>query len=66
MGTLGILISKRLAFGFLTVIIISLLIALGIEALPGDLAQAILGQSATPENVSAFRLELVVCDKTFL
>ena len=58
MGTLGILISKRLAFGFLTVIIISLLIALGIEALPGDLAQAILGQSATPENVAAFRLEL--------
>lgn len=58
MGTLVILISKRLAFGVLTIIIISLLIALGVEALPGDLAQAILGQAATPENVAAFRLEL--------
>jgi peptide/nickel transport system permease protein len=58
MGTLGRLISKRLGFGILTIIIISLLIALGVEALPGDLAQAILGQSATPENVAAFRLEL--------
>ena len=58
MGTLGILISKRVAFGFLTIIIISLMIAVGVEALPGDLAQAILGKSATPENTAAFRKEL--------
>ncbi|WP_246804733.1 ABC transporter permease [Desulfosarcina cetonica] len=30
----------------------------GIEALPGDLAEAVLGQSATPETVAAFRKEL--------
>ena len=58
MGSLGSLIVKRLAFGFLTIIVISVLIAVGVEALPGDLAQAILGQSATPENVAAFRKEL--------
>ena len=55
---LGALIAKRVAFGFVTIIVISILIAIGIEALPGDLAQAILGQSATPETVAAFRKEL--------
>ena len=58
MGPLGNLIAKRVAFGFITIIVISVLIAIGIEALPGDLAQAILGQAATPENVAAFRREL--------
>ena len=57
MGELGALIAKRVAFGFVTIIVISVLIAIGIEALPGDLAQAILGQAATPENVAAFRKE---------
>ncbi len=58
MGGLGTLIAKRVAFGFVTIIVISVLIAIGVEALPGDLAQTILGQSATPENVAAFRKEL--------
>ena len=58
MGGLGALIAERVAFGFVTIIVISVLIAIGIEALPGDLAQAILGQAATPENVAAFRKEL--------
>jgi peptide/nickel transport system permease protein len=34
------------------------LIFVGVEALPGDLAEAILGQGATPETVAAFRQEL--------
>ena len=58
MGGLGALIAKRVAFGIITIIVISILIAVGVEALPGDLAQAIPGQSATPENVAAFRKEL--------
>ncbi|PON17670.1 ABC transporter permease [Candidatus Entotheonella serta] len=57
MGLLG-LISRRLAFGLLTLFVISLIISLGMELLPGDLAEAILGQSATPETVAAFRREL--------
>jgi peptide/nickel transport system permease protein len=44
--------------GFLTIIVISVLIFVGVEALPGDLATAILGQEATPETVAAFRKEL--------
>ena len=55
MSPLLSLVLKRIAFGFLTIIVISILIAIGVEALPGDLAQAILGQSATPETVAAFR-----------
>ena len=50
--------TKRIAMGFLTIIVISVLIFVGVEALPGDLATAILGQEATPETVAAFRREL--------
>ena len=52
------LIVKRLALGLITIIVISVLIFVGVEALPGDLAEAILGQEATPETVAAFRKEL--------
>ena len=56
-GLFGLVV-KRIAMGFLTIIVISILIFIGVEALPGDLATAILGQEATPETVAAFRKEL--------
>ena len=49
---------KRIGLGMVTLWVISVLIFVGVEALPGDLAQAVLGQSATPETVEAFRKEL--------
>jgi len=52
------LVLKRLALCLVTIIVISVLIFVGVEALPGDLAEAILGQEATPETVAAFRKEL--------
>ena len=52
------LVLKRFGLGLVTLWVISLLIFVGVEALPGDLAQAVLGQSATPETVEAFRKEL--------
>lgn len=58
MDSLAILIIKRLAFGVLTLIVISVLIALGVDLLPGDLAEALLGQMATPEAVAAIRRDL--------
>ncbi|SMC16160.1 peptide/nickel transport system permease protein [Desulfacinum hydrothermale DSM 13146] len=58
MSPLKELLLKRIAFGALTLIVISVLIFVGVELLPGDLAQAVLGQSATPETVAAFRKEL--------
>ena len=58
MDSLATLIVKRLAFGLLTLFVISVLISLGVEMLPGDLAQALLGQQATQESLAAIRHEL--------
>lgn len=52
------LVLKRLASGLITLVIISLLVFAGTEILPGDVAQAILGQQATPEAIQAIRDEL--------
>ena len=51
-------IAQRIALGILTLFTISLLITFGVEVLPGDLADSILGQGATPETVKVFRTEL--------
>jgi len=56
-GLISIIV-KRLALGLVTIFVISVLIFVGVEALPGDLAETILGQEATPEAVAAFRKEL--------
>jgi len=52
------MIIQRLGLGLITLIAVSFIISLAIEFLPGDLAQEVLGQSATPETVAAFRAEL--------
>ncbi len=52
------LLGQRLALGFLTLIVVSVLIFAVTEWLPGDIATNILGQQATPENVAAIRAEL--------
>ncbi|MGB7322943.1 MAG: ABC transporter permease, partial [Albidovulum sp.] len=52
------MIAKRLGLGLLTLFAISLIIFSATEMLPGDLAKAVLGQSATEETLAAFRREL--------
>ena len=52
------IVAQRIALGLLTLFAISLIITFGVELLPGDLAEAILGQGATPETVKVFRTEL--------
>ncbi len=52
------LIGQRLLLGLLTLFVVSLIIFSAVELLPGDLAEAILGQAATPETVAAFRRDL--------
>jgi peptide/nickel transport system permease protein len=52
------LIARRLALGALTLLAVSALIFASTEILPGDVASAILGQSATPEALAAIRAEL--------
>lgn len=52
------IILQRLGLGLLTLFVVSVIIAFVVELLPGDITQAILGQSATPETVAAFRAEI--------
>ncbi|WDP90385.1 MAG: ABC transporter permease [Desulfobacter sp.] len=52
------LIVKRCAASLFTLLIISVIIFIGVEVLPGDVAETVLGQSATSETVEAFRKEL--------
>jgi peptide/nickel transport system permease protein len=52
------LILQRIGLGVLTLLAISVLIFLSAEILPGDVAQTILGQSATPENLANLREQL--------
>lgn len=46
---------KRLGGMALTLVVMSMLIFLLVELMPGDAAQRILGQSATPESVASLR-----------
>jgi peptide/nickel transport system permease protein len=52
------IILQRLALGLLTLFIVSIVIFTAVNMLPGDFAQAILGQGATPEAVDAIRKDL--------
>lgn len=52
------LVLKRLASGLVTLFLVSLMVFAGTEILPGDVAQAILGQQATPESVQILRDKL--------
>tara|TARA_R110002072_G_scaffold298403_1_gene472315 strand:- start:1081 stop:2100 length:1020 start_codon:yes stop_codon:yes gene_type:complete len=52
------LIAQRLALGILLLFAASILIFVGTSILPGDVAQSILGQSATPEALANMRREL--------
>lgn len=52
------LVAQRVGLGVLTIGLVSVLIFIGTEILPGDLASAVLGQSATPDAVAAMRRSL--------
>jgi peptide/nickel transport system permease protein len=52
------LIAQRLALGMLLLLAASALIFVGTQILPGDVAQSILGQSATPQSLANLRAEM--------
>lgn len=58
MRTALLIILRRLGLGLLTLFLVTLIIFAALELLPGDVAQTILGQAATPETLAAFRREL--------
>ena len=56
------LIAQRISLGIILIFAVSILIFVGTQILPGDVAQSILGQSATPENLANLRKELGLND----
>ncbi|UTW08219.1 ABC transporter permease [Pseudomonas benzenivorans] len=58
MNPLVIMFLQRMGLGLLTLFAITVVIFLAVELLPGDIAQELLGQNATPETVAALRDEL--------
>jgi peptide/nickel transport system permease protein len=55
-------LTQRIALGLLLLFLVSILIFVGTLILPGDVAQSILGQSATPEALANLRRDLGLND----
>ena len=51
-------IIKRILISFVTLLVVSIIIFIGTSLLPGDVANIILGQMATPESLAALREHL--------
>lgn len=60
------LIAQRVALGIVLLLAVSVLIFAGTQILPGDVAQAILGQSATPESLANLREQLGLNDPAYI
>ncbi|MER8439305.1 ABC transporter permease, partial [Mesorhizobium sp. M1393] len=58
--------AQRIALGILLLLAVSVLIFAGTQILPGDVAQAILGQSATPESLANLREQLGLNDPALI
>ena len=58
MKNIARMVVHRVSLGLLTLFVVSLIIFLGVSMLPGDAAEAILGQAATPETVAILRAQL--------
>ena len=56
--SLTVLVARRLALGGLVLLVVSAVVFIATEVLPGDVARAILGQGATPELVANVRERL--------
>ncbi len=52
------MVIQRLGIGVATLIVVSIIVFIGTSILPGDVAQIILGQSATEETLAALRAQL--------
>jgi len=52
------IILRRVALGFMTLLLVSVLVFAATQAMPGDTASAILGRAATPERLAVVREQL--------
>ncbi len=51
------MVIQRILIGIVTLWVVSVLVFVGTAVLPGDVAQIVLGQAATPESLAAYRAE---------
>jgi peptide/nickel transport system permease protein len=61
-GLLLGLLTRRLLLGLVTLVLVSIVVFVATQYLPGDAAQAVLGRSATPERLEALRKQLNLDD----
>ncbi|KPU84310.1 ABC transporter permease [Marinosulfonomonas sp. PRT-SC04] len=66
MNSIWILLAQRIALGLFLLLAVSVLIFAGTLILPGDVAQSILGQSATPTALANLRAELGLNDPAYV
>lgn len=66
MSSLLKLVAQRVALGLLLLLAVSVLIFVGTQILPGDVAQSILGQSATPQALANLREQLGLNDPAYV
>ncbi len=60
------LILSRIGLGLLTLLVVSAVIFVLTQILPGDVASSVLGQNATPESLAAYRHELGLDQPAYL
>ena len=65
-GPIVKLVAQRIALGLLLLLAVSVLIFAGTNLLPGDVAQSILGQSATPQALENLRAEMGLNDPAYI
>ncbi|WP_409523915.1 ABC transporter permease [Nitrincola sp. MINF-07-Sa-05] len=65
-STIVQLVINRLGIGVLTLFIVSLVVFLITSLLPGDAAEALLGQEATPETIAALRSQFGLDQPAYL
>jgi peptide/nickel transport system permease protein len=51
------MVIQRILIGLVTLWVVSVLVFIMTSLLPGDVAQIVLGQAATPESLAAYRAE---------
>jgi peptide/nickel transport system permease protein len=56
---------RRIALGVLTLFLVSVVVFVATQALPGDAARAILGRDATPQRLAALRAQLHLDQSVF-
>lgn len=61
-----LMIAQRAAIGVATLLLVSAVVFIATEILPGDVATAVLGQGATPELVAALKTRLHLDDPAYM